>query len=224
MAPVFLYISRKLLSSLLAEQHGVYCHSLPGLCVRKYGNRVVVVQPPIGNENFFAIHWLGTLPTCQCHLYGSRREMPTSLMNCIVHFFIFCWELLVMMQVTRWGVTSGRGVASRWGVASGWGVASRWGDASGWSDAFWMTPQCNIWYSDNSNGGSYWQVLLSGATVKSIQDSKPRVPTTEEVDLSTYLASVLLTIYHPFAFTQPPFSLPFPPEPTPLASILAEQV
>ena len=39
MAPVFLYISRKLLSSLLAEQHGVYCHSLPGLCVRKCGNR-----------------------------------------------------------------------------------------------------------------------------------------------------------------------------------------
>ena len=41
MAPVFLYISRKLLSSLLAEQHGVYCHSLPGLCVRKCGNRGV---------------------------------------------------------------------------------------------------------------------------------------------------------------------------------------
>jgi hypothetical protein len=27
MAPVFLHISRKLLSVLLAEQHGVYCHS-----------------------------------------------------------------------------------------------------------------------------------------------------------------------------------------------------
>jgi len=36
MAPAFqvLHISRKLLSSLLAEQHGVYCHSLPRLCVR----------------------------------------------------------------------------------------------------------------------------------------------------------------------------------------------
>src|SRR5277367_3141404 len=29
-------------------------------------------------------------------LYGSRREMPTSLIDCIVHFFIFCWELLLM--------------------------------------------------------------------------------------------------------------------------------
>jgi len=27
-------------------------------------------------------------------------------------------------------------------------------------------PQYNTWYSDNSNGGSYWQVLLSRATVK----------------------------------------------------------
>ena len=60
MAPVFLHISRKLLSSLPAEQHGDYCHSLPSLCVRKYGNRgavVVVVQTPIGYENYhFAIH------------------------------------------------------------------------------------------------------------------------------------------------------------------------
>src|SRR5271170_5707076 len=39
MAPVFLHISRKLLSVLLAEQHGVYCGSLPGLCVRECGNR-----------------------------------------------------------------------------------------------------------------------------------------------------------------------------------------
>ena len=31
--PVFLHISCKLLTSvLLAQQHGVYCHSLPGLC------------------------------------------------------------------------------------------------------------------------------------------------------------------------------------------------
>ena len=47
MAPIFLHISHKLLSSLPAEQHGVYCHSLPGLCVRKCGNKgavVVVVQ------------------------------------------------------------------------------------------------------------------------------------------------------------------------------------
>jgi hypothetical protein len=50
MAPVFLHISRKLLSVLLAEQHGVCCHRFPGLCVRKCGNRgavVVVVQTPI---------------------------------------------------------------------------------------------------------------------------------------------------------------------------------
>jgi hypothetical protein len=33
MAPVFLHISRKLLSVLLAEKHGIYCYSLPGLCV-----------------------------------------------------------------------------------------------------------------------------------------------------------------------------------------------
>src|SRR5277367_1386378 len=32
-------------------------------------------------------------------LYGSRREMPTALIDCIVHFFIFCWELLLMVQV-----------------------------------------------------------------------------------------------------------------------------
>ena len=38
MAPAFLRISRKLLSASLAEQHGVYCHSLPGFCVRKCGN------------------------------------------------------------------------------------------------------------------------------------------------------------------------------------------
>jgi len=38
LAPAFLHISRKLLSSLLAEQHGVYCHSLSGLCIRKCGN------------------------------------------------------------------------------------------------------------------------------------------------------------------------------------------
>ena len=36
---VSLHISRK----LLAEQRGVYCHSLPGLCVRKCGTEVVVV-------------------------------------------------------------------------------------------------------------------------------------------------------------------------------------
>jgi hypothetical protein len=37
--PVFLHISCKLLTSvLLAQQHGVYCHSLPGFCVRKCGN------------------------------------------------------------------------------------------------------------------------------------------------------------------------------------------
>ena len=41
LAPAFVHISRKLLSSLLAEQHGVYCHNLPGLCVRKSGNRGV---------------------------------------------------------------------------------------------------------------------------------------------------------------------------------------
>jgi len=49
-ASAFLHISHKLLSSLLAEQHGVYYHSLPGLCVRTCGNRgavVVVVQTPI---------------------------------------------------------------------------------------------------------------------------------------------------------------------------------
>ena len=41
MAPIFLHISRKLLSSLLAQQHGVYCHGLPGSCVRKCRNRGV---------------------------------------------------------------------------------------------------------------------------------------------------------------------------------------
>src|SRR5271154_5334345 len=43
MAPVFLHISCKLLSVLIAEQHGVYSHSLPGFCVRKCGNRSVCV-------------------------------------------------------------------------------------------------------------------------------------------------------------------------------------
>ena len=38
LAPAFLHISRKLLSSLLAEQHVVYCYSLSGLCIRKCGN------------------------------------------------------------------------------------------------------------------------------------------------------------------------------------------
>jgi hypothetical protein len=26
--------------------------------------------------------------------------MPTSLIDYIVHFFVFCWELLVMVRVT----------------------------------------------------------------------------------------------------------------------------
>jgi hypothetical protein len=53
-------------------------------------------------------------------LYGSRREMPTSLIDYIVRFFVFYWELLVMVQVkcSSWGITSG------WGVASGWGVTN----------------------------------------------------------------------------------------------------
>jgi hypothetical protein len=39
----------------------------------------------------FAMHWLGLCLPGQC-LRGSRREMPTGLIDCIVHF-MFCWEL-----------------------------------------------------------------------------------------------------------------------------------
>ena len=59
MAPVFLHISSELPREIL-EQLCVYCKNLLGLCVRKCGNRgavVVVVQTPIGHENYyFAIH------------------------------------------------------------------------------------------------------------------------------------------------------------------------
>jgi hypothetical protein len=33
---------------------------------------VVVVQTPIGRENFFAIHWLGTLPTWSMTLWVNK--------------------------------------------------------------------------------------------------------------------------------------------------------
>jgi hypothetical protein len=67
MAPAFLRISRKLLSASLAEHHGVYCHRtwelrLCNLLTREFA--------------YLSI------------LYGSRREMPTGLIDCVVQF---CW-------------------------------------------------------------------------------------------------------------------------------------
>ena len=50
MALVFLHISRKLLTVLLAERDGVYCHNLASLCVKKCGNRGGVMNGSKGHR------------------------------------------------------------------------------------------------------------------------------------------------------------------------------
>ena len=90
MAPAFLHISRKLLSVLLAEQHGVYCHSLPGLCVRKCGTEVVVVVQTLCRR-FLAAFWccaasqyLAVSPYCAallCYTVWCVRTVNTLLQS-----------------------------------------------------------------------------------------------------------------------------------------------
>jgi len=90
MAPVFLHISSKLPREIL-EQPCVYCKNLLGLCVRKCGNRGAVSGMRISvqsiDEGF-------CLPVNALWV-----KKGTGLIDCIVHFFIFCWELLLMVQM-----------------------------------------------------------------------------------------------------------------------------
>jgi hypothetical protein len=129
-------------------------------------------------------------------LYGSRREMPTGLIDCIVRFFMFCcrWSASVLGERLHPGEASHPGEGMHLPVGE---VMRR--DTMSTMQYMVLVWQFKRWF------------LLTGSTFPSdSQVSKIPNPESRQRKLTSQLtiASVLL-ILPPFTFTRPPFSLPF---------------
>ena len=147
---------------------GCWCCTRGWRCV----GGIFCSQTLIGHENFFAIYWRGTLPTCQSFMGQEGKCQPAWLIALFISSYFVgscCW----------WSVLCQDYIRVRGDIQVRCHIQVRW-------CILIQCPQYNTWYSDNSNGGSYWQVLLPLWSYSQVYPNPKSQCLSTEIDLSTY--------------------------------------